>query len=99
MLPYPKQQIVDHINIHLEQMIYQLRTDAELSICLRLELEHFYTTEAYLRRRRTGGTTEAEDFIYDWQKKELPSQTRPRHLARNRREQTGDESTVSRRNQ
>ena len=82
MLPHPRQLVVDLINTHLEQMIYQLRTDAELSICLRLELEHLYTKQAYLYRRRIGGTTEAEDFIYDWQNKELPSQTRPKHLAR-----------------
>ena len=81
MRPYPRQLVVDHINIHLEQVIYQLRTDTQLSICLRLKLEDFYTAQAFLRRRRIGGTTEAEDFIYDWQNKELPSQTRPRHLA------------------
>jgi hypothetical protein len=81
MLPYPRQLVVDRINIHLEQVIYQLRTDTQLSICLRLKLEDFYTAQAFLRRRRIGGTTEAEDFIYDWQNKELPSQTRPRHLA------------------
>ena len=71
-----KQQLIDRLNITLEQQIFLLRTDREMSIGLCLLLEDYYTDMNYRMRKSLGGTTDFEDWFYG--KKEtqaLPSQT------------------------
>ena len=79
MYPPYKQRLVDLLNISLEEKIYRLRTDKDLSISLRLFLEDYYTDIAYRQRKALGATTEYEDWIYERTKttEALPAEVRP----------------------
>ena len=70
-----KQQLIDRLNITLEQQIFLLRTDRDLSIGLHLLLEDYYTDMNYQMRKSFGGTTDFEDWLYGRKTKTLPSQT------------------------
>ena len=74
-----KQHFIDQLNITLEEQIFLLRTDRDLSIPLRLFLEDYYTDMNYRMRKSLGGTEEWEDWIYERTKttKALLAEVRP----------------------
>lgn len=79
MHPPYKQRLIDRLNITLEQQIFLLRTDTDLSIDLRLLLEDYYTDMNYRMRKSLGGTEDWEDWIYERTKttEALPVEVRP----------------------
>jgi len=74
-----KQQLIDRLNITLEQQIFLLRTDREMSIGLCLLLEDYYTDMNYRMKKSLGGTEDWEDWIYERTKttEALSTEVRP----------------------